>query len=224
MIREVSEEVYSFACKLFPFAPEEFKRDLSTRSQKVEIKAGTMLGSPGSQCQVSPIVISGSLKVYLLLESGRELLLYTIGSGETCMFTTLSILKNLPYPAYVVAEVDTIGLVMDARTFREFFDRYPQWRNFVLEMIAKNLYGLLTMLNELLSKRVDKRLLRYLYEKSINSKVLRTTHEEIAKDIGTVREVISRLLKDLERDGIIELGRGEIKLKDMERLKRELSF
>ena len=120
--------------------------------------------------------------------------------------------------------MDTIGLVMDARTVREFFDRYPQWRNFVLEMIAKNLYGLLTMLNELLSKRVDKRLIRYLYEKSINSKVLRTTHEEIAKDIGTVREVISRLLKDLERDGVIELGRGEIRLKDMERLKRELSF
>jgi CRP/FNR family transcriptional regulator len=80
------------------------------------------------------------------------------------------------------------------------------------------------MLNELLSKRVDKRLIRYLYEKSLKSKILRLTHEDIAKDIGTVREVVSRLLKDLEKDEIIQLGRGEIIIRDTERLKKELGF
>lgn len=222
MVKEEQGDIYNFVNKLFPFAPEEFKRELSLRSQKVHIKANTMIGYPGSECHASPIIVSGSLKVYLLLESGREILLYTIGPRETCMFTNLSILKKLPYPAYALAEVDTVGLLLDAHTVKDFFDKYPQWRNFVLEMIVKNLYGLLTMLNELFSKRVDKRLIKYLYERSFNNRLLKITHEELAKDIGTAREVISRLLKDLERDGIIELGRGEIKIRDVERLREEI--
>ncbi|MGB9874367.1 MAG: Crp/Fnr family transcriptional regulator, partial [Hydrogenobacter sp.] len=159
-----------------------------------------------------------------LLESGREVLLYRVVRGETCIFTNISILKNIPYPAYAVAEVDTTGLLLDVHAVRDFFDKYPYWRNFVIEMIAKNLYELFVMLNELLSKRVDKRLIKYLYEKSLNGRVLRLTHEDIAKDIGTVREVVSRLLKDLERSGTVELRRGEIIVRDVERLKRELSF
>lgn len=93
--------------------------------------------------------------------------------------------------------------------------------DFKKELSTKSLF---VMLNELLSKRVDKRLIKYLYEKSLKGKILRLTHEDIAKDIGTVREVVSRLLKNLERDEIIQLGRGEIIIKDMERLKKELNF
>ncbi|SNZ13340.1 Crp/Fnr family transcriptional regulator [Hydrogenobacter hydrogenophilus] len=224
MVEEREKEIYYYAHKLFPFAPEDFKKELSTRSQKVHVPANTIVGSPGSLCQASPIVLEGSLKVYLLLESGREIFLYRITAGETCMFTNISILKNIPYPAYAVAEVDTTGLLLDVRAVRDLFEKYSYWRNFVLEMIAKNFYELFVMLNELLSKRVDKRLIKYLYEKSLKSKILRLTHEDIAKDIGTVREVVSRLLKDLEKDEIIQLGRGEIIIKDVERLKKELSF
>jgi CRP/FNR family transcriptional regulator len=224
MVEEREKEIYYYAHKLFPFAPEDFKKELSIKSRKVHLPANTIVGSPGSLCQASPIVLEGSLKVYLLLESGREIFLYRITTGETCMFTNISILKNMPYPAYAVTEVDTTGLLLDVRTVREFFEKYSHWRNFVLEMIAKNLYELFIMLNELLSKRVDKRLIRYLYEKSLKSKILRLTHEDIAKDIGTVREVVSRLLKDLEKDEIIQLGRGEIIIRDTERLKKELGF
>lgn len=224
MVEEREKEIYYYVHKLFPFAPEDFKKELSTKSQKVHVPANTIVGSPGSLCQASPIVLEGSLKVYLLLESGREIFLYRITAGETCMFTNISILKNIPYPAYAVAEVDTTGLLLDVRTMKYLFEKYSYWRNFVLEMIAKNFYELFVMLNELLSKRVDKRLIKYLYEKSLKSKILRLTHEDIAKDIGTVREVVSRLLKDLERDEIIQLGRGEIIVKDVERLKKELSF
>lgn len=224
MVEEREKEIYYYAHKLFPFAPEDFKKELSTKSQKVHVPVNTIVGSPGSLCQASPIVLEGSLIVYLLLESGREIFLYRITAGETCMFSNISILKNIPYPAYAVAEVDTTGLLLDVRAVRDLFEKYSYWRNFVLEMIAKNFYELFVMLNELLSKRVDKRLIKYLYEKSLKGKILRLTHEDIAKDIGTVREVVSRLLKNLERDEIIQLGRGEIIIKDTERLKKELNF
>lgn len=100
MIKELTLE------KLFPYADKNLKEDLVSFSQPVSLKKGTMIGYPGAVCELVPIVLEGSIKVYFTAENGREIFLYRIGRGETCILTNLSVLKKVPYPAYAVCEED----------------------------------------------------------------------------------------------------------------------
>jgi CRP/FNR family transcriptional regulator len=197
--------------KLFPYAEKSFKEDLISFSQPVSLKKGTMVGYPGAVCELVPIVLEGSVKVYFIAEKGREIFLYRIGRGETCILTNLSVLKKTPYPVYAVCEEDVLGYVIPAEKANYLFEKYSYWRNFVLDMVVKNVYGLFLVLNELISKRVDRRLVEYI-KNNAKGNVIKATHEEIAKDIGTAREVVSRLLKELEREGYLEITRGEIRV------------
>ncbi len=216
-----SEKLNSVVNSLFPQADGDFKRVLAQRAQFVEAKSGQPLLSPGDMCGICPIVVEGSLRVYLALDSGREIPLYNIEKGEACMFVTVSLLKKIPYPAFAEAERDSTLLVVDDRTFREMFDKYSYWREFFMTMIAKNIYQSFIMFNEVISKRVDRRLLRYLYEKGRDRGILEETHEEIARKIGTSREVVTRILKRLEMDGLLEVRRGQIIIRNRELLKKE---
>lgn len=218
----VLAEVKSIVDDLFPYAEASFKQLLTQKSQVVSVKRGDILLYPGDMCGICPIVVSGGLKVYLSLENGREILLYTIDKGEACMFVTVSLLKNMPYPAFAEADKDSLLLVVDDKTFRELFDRYTYWREFFLNMIAKNIYQTFLMLNEVISKRVDKRLLRYLYEIGKDKRLVEETHEEIARKIGTAREVVTRILKRLEVEGLVEISRGQIRIKNFDALKKEI--
>jgi len=197
--------------KLFPYADNGFKEDLIRYAQFVGLKKGTMVGHPGAVCEAVPIILDGSLKVYFTAENGREIFLYRVDRGETCILTNLAVLKKTYYPAYAVCEEDVLGYVIPADRAVYLFEKYSYWRNFVIDMIVKNVYGLFLVLNELISKRVDQRLLDYLKTFAKNG-VVKATHEEIARDIGTAREVVSRLLKELEREGYVEIGRGEVRI------------
>jgi CRP/FNR family transcriptional regulator len=104
-----------------------------------------------------------------------------------------------------------LGYVIPAEKANYLFEKYSYWRNFVLDMVVKNVYGLFLVLNELISKRVDRRLVEYI-KNNAKGNVIKATHEEIARDIGTAREVVSRLLKELEREGYLEITRGEIRI------------
>ena len=104
-----------------------------------------------------------------------------------------------------------LGYVIPAEKANYLFEKYSYWRNFVLDMVVKNVYGLFLVLNELISKRVDRRLVEYI-KNNAKGTVIKATHEEIARDIGTAREVVSRLLKELEREGYLEITRGEIRI------------
>ncbi|WP_448587302.1 Crp/Fnr family transcriptional regulator [Thermocrinis sp.] len=197
--------------KLFPYAENGFKEDLVKCSQFVSLKKGTFVWHPGAVCEAVPIILEGSVKVYFSAENGREIFLYRIERGETCVLTNLAVLRKTYYPAYAVCEEDVLGYVILADRAVYLFDKYSYWRNFVIYMMVKNVYGLFLVLNELISKRVDQRLTDYLRTMAKDG-LIRATHEEIARDIGTAREVVSRLLKELEREGYLEVRRGKIRI------------
>ncbi len=197
---------------LFPFADKEFQEELVRFSTLVNLKEGTMVGYPGARCDFTPVVVEGYLKVYATLNNGKEILLYKIGPGETCMLTNLAIYKNRPYPAFAVCETDVIGFTIPASVASVWFDKYTYWRNFVLDTIVKNAYELFYIMNEIMSKPLEQRLREYLMDNAYKETV-NLTHEDIARDLGTAREVVSRLLKDLERQGLLELKRGKIYIK-----------
>lgn len=213
-----------FIDRLFPYTEQDFRNLLMDKSNLLKVAKGSVILNPGDNCEVCPIVVEGYLRVYMLLDNAREIPLYGIGQGESCMFVTISLLKRIPYPAFAEAEEDSLLMVVDTRTFRELFDKYSYWREFFLNMIAKNIYQTFLMMNEVLSKRVDRRLISYIFEKAKYSPVLKETHEEIARKIGTAREVVSRLLKRLEVEGVIEIKRGEIFIKNRELLKKEVAL
>ncbi len=199
--------------QVFPFAEESFKQDITNSSKVINIPAKTVILKPGSSLDFTPIVLNGIINVYITLENGREILLYKIENNQTCMLTNLSIIQKTPYPAWAKTLEDTQCLIIPTNKALEFLDKYKYWRNFVLEMIAQNTYSILTTINEIISKRIDKRLINYLYERSKKSSTINITHEEIAKDLGTSREVITRLLKAFEEEDLLELGRGKIIIK-----------
>ncbi|WP_457601627.1 Crp/Fnr family transcriptional regulator [Hydrogenivirga sp.] len=209
--------------EVFPDSSEEFKSLLLQNGSLASFKKGSVLYYPGETCGAVPIVLSGQVKVYITSEEGREVLLYTVSRGETCMLTNLSVLKDKPYPAYALASVDSSIFLIPDRVAKNLFERFSPWREFVLDAFVKDGWSLAFHMSEVISRRVDKRLAEYLLRLSHPSGVLRVTHEEVARDLGTVREVVTRILKKFETQGFIVVGRKEIRVVDREGLKNFVS-
>ncbi len=182
------------------------------------LRKGDILLSEGEPCTSVPYLLEGKLKVYLILDSGREMTLYTVKPGQVCILGMLSAYTQQPYPAYTVAERKSKVLLIPDTVANELIVKSPAWRNRIFTSLSDTLLATLQVMNEVISKRVDERLAKYLLEREDQGCVNRT-HEEIAKDIGTSRVVVSRILKDMERDGLIIIRRGSVILKDRERLR-----
>ncbi len=162
------------------------------------------------------------MRVYKTGETGRQITLYHVLPGETCILTASCVLGERGYPANAVVVSDIEAAVLDAGFFRLCIDTVPGVRKFVFTTFAKRMTEVLTLLEEITFDRMENRLSEYLNNKFLNSdnrqSAIQITHEQIAADLGTAREVISRLLKELERVGAIELLRGKITLLDPEKL------
>ncbi len=186
-------------------------RDLLASARVVAFPAGNRLYSEGDACSAIAFVLSGEIRVYKSGETGREITLYEIGPGETCILNASCILSDRSYPANAVATADGEMLLVPAPAFRRLVDRYEDMREFVFSLLSHRLSGVMELVEEVAFGRLDERLRDYLVEKSENN-VLETTHQKIANDLGTSREVVSRLLKDLERKRRVRLSRNSITL------------
>lgn len=201
----------------FPFlerAPGEARRLLRESSTRVSLPAGTVICREGNQCANMALLLSGSVRVYKIGESGREITLYRLGPGQSCILTASCILNDIEFPAHAVVETDTEALVVPAPVFQDWTSRYDVWRKYVFALASQRLANVIMLIEEVAFGRMDKRLADYLSEAAAAAEedppVLRTTHEAIAADLGSSREVVSRLLKDLEVGGAIKLARGTI--------------
>jgi len=195
--------------KVFPLFREGkdgMLRDLVAVSRRQAIPAGTQIYHEGDACNGIAFVLSGDIRVYKIGQTGREITLYEIGPGETC------ILAGQNYPAHATAIEDTEILLVPAAEFRRMVAANEMMREFVFTLLSRRLSGVMELVEEVAFGRMDERLMEYLVERSEDHR-LETTHQKIANDLGTSREVVSRLLKDLERKGkVILLSRSEIVL------------
>jgi CRP/FNR family transcriptional regulator, anaerobic regulatory protein len=182
--------------------------DLKTQGQRVRLEPGTFICLEGAECHVVPVVISGSVRVYKMSEEGREITLYRVEEGQTCIITTSCVANGRPFPAFAVAETAVEAWGLPAGSFRALLDESEPWRAYVFDQMLGRLEHVIELVESVAFARVDERLLAYVTEAGVGS--LERTHEEIASDLGTSREVVSRLLKDLERKGRVKLGRGRI--------------
>lgn len=208
---KVSEEYFA---TLFPFASKgshDLAKELLSLMQPFTCSVGTTLYFDGDNCSQIAFLISGEIRVYKIGETGREITLYEIGPGETCILNASCILSNSHYPANATTLSECAMLMLPAKEFKTLVDRNEPVREFVFGLLSQRLSVVMSLVEEVAFARLDIRLFDYLIAKSDNH-ILHMTHQEIANNLGSSREVISRLLKDFEKRGRVQLSRNCIKL------------
>jgi CRP/FNR family transcriptional regulator len=184
----------------------------------VDVPAGETVFSTGMHCENYLLVTQGSVRVQQLAASGREIVLYRVGPGESCVLTTSCLMSDGSYPAEGITESAVSALVIPAPVFHTAMQDSEQFRSFVMNNFSLRIADLLTLIEEITFRRIDSRLAARLIQLADIDGNLRLTHQDLATELGSAREVISRMLKEFERKGWIRLGRGTIKLRDTESL------
>ena len=196
-------------------ASPALKRQLIANSIEKHYKAGSIIVHENASIGSIPIVSKGILRVIRTDEDGREILLYYIKAGESCIMSFLGGMHNetSKIKAEVEEDADILFLPMDKVSI--FIKEYPDWLDYIFKLYHKRFEELLDIINAIAFKKVDQRLLDLLYKKSelTSSKTIQITHEQLANELGTVRVVVSRLLKQLEGEGEVMLGRNKITIK-----------
>ena len=175
---------------------------------------GDIILDENSSIRSIPIVMKGMMKVIRTEEDGREILLYYIKAGESCIMSFLGGMHNEKSIVKAEVEEDTEILFLPVDKVSLFIKEYPEWLDYIFRLYHKRFEELLDIINAIAFKKVDERLLNLLQKKSklSNSSTIIITHEQLANELGTARVVVSRLLKQLEEEGKLKLGRNKIQL------------
>lgn len=176
--------------------------------------AGTVLFRPGDPICGFVMVVTGRIGIYLTSTSGRDIRLYEIAPGETCVQSTLGLLGVQDYAGEAIAETDVQLVVVPKRDFAVLLDQSAAFRRFVFEAFANRFTAVMSVLERIAFVKIEARLADILLKRADETDRVRTTHQELATAIGSAREVISRRLEAFRKQGLVELERGEIKLKN----------
>lgn len=184
--------------------------------QVMEFPPGSVLIEPGQYLKGVPLLVEGSLKIMRMDEEGRELFLYYLVPGETCAISLTCCTAMKLSEIKAVVEEEAVIIFIPVQLHEQFSNEFKQWKDFVSTTYQVRFQELLNTLDAVAFKRMDERLMRYLVVKmkQLKSNELHTTHQEIANGLGTSREVVSRLLKQLEKKKWVELGRNIIYVRD----------
>jgi CRP/FNR family transcriptional regulator len=185
------------------------------RCKVVTMDEDSYLSVAGNNIRYIPIVIDGSIKIARGDENGKEIFMYNITPGESCIISITSSLKNSfnnMDSLLAVTEKRTTMVLITDQQIREWHDKYKSWRAFITNLYNERLTDIFNVVDSVAFKSVDQRLIQYLKSNQNEKNEIELTHQEIAFQIGTAREVVSRLLKQLERNNSIKLFRGKIKI------------
>ena len=188
--------------------PSAARDRLWARMQSMRVPAGTVLFDDHQACEGFPFVVSGSIRVIKASPNGRELPLYRVAPGETCVISSSCLLGHEDYNARGVAESDTEMVVLPKAVFEELLGE-PAFRGFVFHLFADRIADLMQLIEEVAFHKLDQRLAALLLGKG---RVLHTTHQQLADELGSVREMVSRLLKGFAAQGLVKLGREQVEL------------
>ena len=184
----------------------------------MHVPAGTEIFSEHQPCRGFPLLLEGSIKVVKLAASGRELLLYRVAPGGSCIITSSCLLGRSDYNARGIAETPLSLLAIPAPDFAALLVEHPPFRDFVFHLFAERIAELMQLVEEVAFARLDQRLAKALLAK--NGTVLGITHQQLADELGSVREIVSRLLKGFAAQGLVALGREQVTLLDRDGLQK----
>lgn len=173
------------------------------------IPNNTVICEDGHVSSGLPLLIDGLIRVYKLSENGKEITLYHINKQESCVLTASVILGTKPFPAIAETETDSIVLLIPHNLVKTWLIEHTVWQEFIFELIAQRLTDVISVVEAVAFQRIDKRLAKFIINHN-NHQIVNKTHQEIAAELGSAREVITRVLRDFESKKWVKLSRGEI--------------
>ena len=217
----LDNEQFSRIRQAMPFlekAEEYLINDLKKNAQFASIPAGHDVFVDGDRVDGIALLLSGVVRVYKIGETGREITLYRFGLGQSCILSANAIMSQKSFPAIATVEEDAEAVMIPADVFREWVNKYELWREFVFDLLSERLSTVMTVVDEVVFKRMDRRVASLLLNQAKVQNPMRVTHQEIAAELGSSREVISRILEDFSKESLIESGRGTIEVVDFDNL------
>ena len=196
-------------------ADAAMQREFRDHAFLTTIPAGRDVFVEGTRVDAIPLLISGGVRVYQIGETGREVTLYRFGPGESCVLTANAILSQQSFPAIATTEQPSEAVMIPAGVFREWVRRYDLWRDFYFELVSQRLASVMAIVDEVAFRRLDARVASFLLSAGQPGTPIRLAHHEIAAELGSSREVVSRILEDLAARGLIRSARRQIEILDL---------
>lgn len=188
-----------------------------TAVQTITVPADMMVCQSGDACENLVIVLEGRVKVYRPAANGRSLTLYTVNKNESCILTASCILNQIPFPAFAVTMTEVKALSIPPDKVIAWLEHEPMWQKYMFSLLSQRMINLIELVDTVAFESLDVRLEAWLQSRA-DQKTIHITHQQIGEDLASSREVISRLLKKFEKNGLITLGRGTIVLNNIERI------
>jgi CRP/FNR family transcriptional regulator len=197
----------------------EVRDVLTGRSQIVRMPEGSVIFGPGKSPENMLLLLEGTVRVQQLAENGREVVLYRVTAGESCVMTTACMLAYEDYSAEGIAETDVVAAAVPRAVFDELVATSKDFRTFVFTAYSRRMTDLFHVIEDIAFRRMDIRLAQKIAERAEGGTV-RATHAQLAAELGTAREVISRQLAEFQRRGWVDLGRGTVTILDADALEQ----
>ncbi len=185
-------------------------QNIYSQCKQITLAENNTVFRQGDLCKNYLLVLEGSVKVFSRAENGREVILYRVKNGQSCTLTTACLFADNPYPAEGVCESECTALLIPRRVFNQALAEFEEFRKSVFDQYAQRLSDVINLVESLSFGHINIRLARLLLNFSNNSKIIQTTHQQLATELGSAREVISRQLKSFEQQQLITLQRGSI--------------
>ncbi|KZB65151.1 Crp/Fnr family transcriptional regulator [Thalassospira sp. MCCC 1A02491] len=197
----------------------ELRQYLTDSSRVIDIPVDTVIFGPGKPPEQLLLLLSGTVRVQKTSETGREIVLYRVHAGESCVLTTACLMAYEDYSAEGIAETGLQAVAIPRDVFDRMVADSPEFRQFVFMAYSRRMTDLFAVVEEIAFRRLDIRLAQKLIELSSEQQTIQTTHQKLAGELGTAREVISRQLAEFQRRGWIEQARGVIHILDRDQIK-----
>lgn len=186
----------------------------TAEAMPLTVPAGQTVFHEGDSCSNFLLVLDGAVRVQKLSEVGREIVLYRVEEGQSCILTTACMLGGKQYNAEAVTETEVQAIALPNSAFQKALNGSQGFREFVFGAYAERVTELLMLIDAIAFGRIDQRLANHLLAHADHEGELKVTHQELARDLGTAREVVSRMLKEFERRGLLRLGRARITVQE----------
>ena len=187
-----------------------------------QIKKGTMIHNGSMDCTGLLLVKHGQLRAYILSDEGREITLYRLFDRDMCLFSASCIMRSIQFDVAIEVEKDTSLWIIPPEVYKTIMEESAAAANYTNELMASRFSDVMWLMEQIMWKSFDKRLAAFLLEESSieESTVLKITHETIANHLGTAREVVTRMLRYFQSEGMVKLARGAVEITDEEKLRQ----
>jgi len=201
---------------------QEERTLLESAAQLHSFKKGTIMHRGADDCTGLFLVTSGQLRAFTVSDEGRELTLYRMLDHDLCLFSAPCIMSSIQFDMFVEAEIDTTAYVIPPLVYKNLMDSSFAVAHYTNELMASRFSDVMWLIDQVMNRRLDSRLAALLIEEEqlVGSNTLDITHEQLAKHLGSAREVVTRMLKYLHSEGLVELKRGRVNILDEQRLRK----